>query len=85
MLTVLSTISQVNHLQPLSGNKTIESKVLSLQVSKGFSLASDDKGWSSLNQKASHPIFLQYSFHVLNHQEHLGQDLLSLDAGFKCG
>ncbi len=44
MLTVSSTISQVNHLQPLSGNKTIEYKVLSLQVAKGFSLASDDKG-----------------------------------------
>lgn len=44
MLTVLSTILQVNRLQPLSGNKTIEYKVLSMQVSKGFSLASDDKG-----------------------------------------
>jgi len=28
----------------VSGNKTIEYKVLSMQVSKGFSLASDDKG-----------------------------------------
>lgn len=70
MLTVSSTILQVNHQQQLSGNKTIEYKVLSLQVSKGFSLTSDDKGCSSLNQKASHPIFLWYSFHVLNHQDH---------------
>ena len=37
-------ILQVNHLQQLSGSKTIEYKVLSMQVSKGFSLASDDKG-----------------------------------------
>ena len=44
MSTVSSMILQVNHLQPLSGNKTIEYQVLSLQVSKGFYLASDDKG-----------------------------------------
>ena len=48
-------------------------------------MASDDKGCSSLNQKASHPIFLWYSFHVLNHQEHFGQDLLSLVFDFLKG